>query len=69
MGNRLAQALVARWHRHMEYFWSPSDEQLAGLADLYNEDPRFRKNYEAFAPGLAGFMREAVKVYVKRRKE
>jgi DNA-binding transcriptional MerR regulator len=63
-----AQALVARWHRHIEYFWSPSDEQLAGLADLYNEDPRFRKNYEAFAPGLAGFMREAVKTYVKRRK-
>ena len=63
-----AQALVARWHQHMKYFWSPTDEQLAGLADLYNEDPRFRKNYEAFAPGLAGFMREAVKVYVKRGK-
>jgi DNA-binding transcriptional MerR regulator len=63
-----AQRLVARWHQHMKYFWSPTDQQLAGLADLYNEDPRFRRNYEAFAPGLAGFMREAVKVYVESRR-
>ena len=63
-----AQKLIARWHRHMESFWSPTDDQLAGLADLYNEDPRFRKNYEAFAPGLAAFMRLAVKEYVQSRK-
>ena len=63
-----AQKLIARWHRHMESFWSPTDEQLAGLADLYNEEPRFRKNYEAFAPGLAAFMRAAVEVYVQNRR-
>ncbi len=59
-----AQELVRRWRKHMEYFWSPSNEQLQGLANLYNEDPRFKANYERFAPGLAGFMREAVRVYV-----
>ena len=63
------QAVVARWHKHMQYFWSPNDEQLLGLADLYNDDPRFKSNYEKVAPGLAGFMREAVKVYVKNRKK
>ncbi len=62
------QAVVARWHRHLQYFWSPNDEQLLGLAELYNEDPRFRANYENTAAGLADFMREAVKVYVKNRK-
>ena len=63
------QAIVARWHKHMQYFWSPNDEQLLGLADLYNDDPRFKANYENVHPGLAEFMREAVKVYVKNRKK
>ena len=61
------QAVIARWHKHMQYFWSPNDEQLLGLADLYNNDPRFRENYEKVAPNLSEFMREAVKVYVKKR--
>jgi len=63
------QAVVARWHKHLQYFWSPNDEQLLGLADLYNDDPRFKSNYEMVAPGLAGFMRQAVKVYVKNREK
>ena len=62
------QAVIARWHKHMQYFWSPNDEQLLGLADLYNNDPRFRENYEKVAPNLSEFMREAVKVYVTGRK-
>ncbi|MCX6036092.1 MAG: TipAS antibiotic-recognition domain-containing protein [Chloroflexi bacterium] len=64
-----AQALIACWHQDMQYFWSPNDEQLVGLADMYNEDPRFRANFDRMAPKLAGFMREAVKVYVMRRKK
>ena len=63
------QAVVARWHKHMQYFWSPNDEQLLGLADLYNNDPRFRENYEKVAPYLSEFMREAVTVYVTNRKK
>ena len=63
------QAIIARWHKHLQYFWSPNDEQLLGLADLYNDDPRFKANYEKVHPGLAEFMREAVKVYVKNRKK
>jgi DNA-binding transcriptional MerR regulator len=63
------QAVIARWHKHMQYFWSPNDEQLLGLADLYNNDPRFRDNYEKVAPNLSEFMREAVKVYVEKRKK
>jgi hypothetical protein len=66
--SREAQAIMGRWHTHLQHFWSPSDEQLLGLADLYNEDPRFRSRYERMAPGLAAFMREAVQVYVKGRK-
>jgi len=68
-GSREVQAVIARWHKHMQYFWSPNDEQLLGLADLYNDDPRFRDNYEKVAPNLSEFMREAVKVYVGGRKK
>jgi len=63
------QTLIARWHQHMQYFWSPNDEQLLGLADGYNEDARFRANFDKMHPKLAEFMHEAVKVYVKNRKK
>ncbi len=63
------QACIVRWRHHLEYFWSPNDEQLLGLADLYNEDPRFKANYDRIDPHLAEFMREAVKVYVKGRQK
>ena len=63
------QAIVKRWHDHMHYFWSPNDEQLLALADGYNDDPRFLANFEAMQPGLAAFMRQAVKIYVKARKQ
>jgi DNA-binding transcriptional MerR regulator len=62
------QAIIGRWHANLQHFWSPNDEQLLGLADLYNEDPRFRANYDALNPGLAAFMREAMRIYVKNRK-
>ncbi len=64
-----AQAGVERWRKHIEYFWIPNDEQLSGLADLYNEDSRFKANFDKIDPRLAEFMREAVKVYVARRKK
>jgi MerR family transcriptional regulator, thiopeptide resistance regulator len=64
-----AQAGVERWRRHLEYFWVPNDEQLLGLADLYNNDPRFKANYDKIDPHLAEFMREAVTIYVRNRKK
>lgn len=64
-----AQAGIELWRKHMEYFWVPNDEQLLGLANLYNEDPRFKANYDKIDPRLAEFMREAVKVYVEKRKK
>ena len=63
-----AQAGIERWRRHMEYFWVPRDDQLEGLADLYNDDPRFKANFDKIDPDLAPFMRQAVKFYVESRK-
>jgi DNA-binding transcriptional MerR regulator len=63
------QALIERWRRNIEYFWVPDLDQLLGLAELYNEDPRFKANYDAVDPHLAEFMREAIRIYVKRAKQ
>jgi DNA-binding transcriptional MerR regulator len=64
-----AQACVAAWRKHMDYFWTPNEEQLLGLADLYNEDPRFKANFDKIDPRLAEFVREAVKVYVSNLRK
>lgn len=63
-----AQSAIARWRRHIAYFWVPTDDQLLGLVDLYNDDPRFRKNFDKVSPQLTGFMREAVRIYMDKRK-
>jgi DNA-binding transcriptional MerR regulator len=63
-----AQDCVRRWRKHMAYFWEPNDEQCLGLADLYNEDPRFKANFDKIDPRLAGFVRLAVKVSVEENK-
>ncbi|MGE5465206.1 MAG: MerR family transcriptional regulator [Syntrophothermus sp.] len=64
-----AQAIVGRWRRHMDYFWTPSLDQLLALANGYNDDPRFKANFDKMHPQLAEFMREAVKVYVTNQKK
>src|ERR1700690_2590603 len=57
------QALIGRWHKHIEYFWMPKVDQLIALANSYYDDPRFKANFDKMDPRLAGFMGEAVKIY------
>lgn len=64
-----AQDLVARWHKNMEYFWVPNDDQLLGLANGYNTDARFKANFDKMHPRLAAFMLDAVTLYVQARKK
>ena len=62
------QAIVARWQKHMDYFWTPSLDQLLGLASMYGQSPDFKANFDAMHPDLADFMKEAVKVYVENQR-
>jgi len=64
-----AQAGVEHWRKHMDYFWTPNLSQLLELANGYNDNPRFKANFDKMHPKLADFMREAVKVYVGKRKK
>lgn len=63
-----AQAVVERWRKHLDYFWTPNLEQLLALANGYHDDPRFKANFDKMHPRLAEFMREAVRVYVANQK-
>ncbi len=60
------QACIARWHQHLRYFFEPTPEILLGLADGYNDDPAFSRNFKRMHPDLAIFMREAVRFYLKK---
>ena len=62
------QAIVERWRRHMDYFWTPSLDQLLGLAGMYGQSPDFKANFDQIHPGLADFMKEAVSEYVRSEK-
>lgn len=61
-----AQACVARWQKHMECFWTPTLEQLVGIAQGYVSDPRFKKNFDQIHSDLAEFIQKAVEIYVKK---
>ncbi len=58
------QAVVERWRKHMDYFWTPSLSQLKEIAKNYSIDPGFRKKFDKMHPDLAGFFGEAVNIYV-----
>ena len=64
-----AQAIVERWRKHMDYFWTPNLDQLLALANGYNDDPRFKANFDKMHPQLAEFFQQAVRVYVENKKK
>lgn len=62
------QQCIAHWRAHMTNFWTPSLDQLVELANLYNEDIRFKANFDGLDPKLAAFMLEAVMVYASQQR-
>ncbi len=59
---------MERWRRLVETFWTADDEQLVGLGALYKDDPRFKANFDPIDPHLAEFVRDAIEVYVQKRR-
>lgn len=52
--------LVARHHAWVSQFWTPDAEAYVGLGAMYVDDPRFTATYDAVAPGLAAYLRDAI---------
>lgn len=59
------QAVVARWHKHIEYFWNPEISQLTELAKVYVQDSRFKAYFDQLNENLAGFIFSAVQIYAE----
>ena len=58
------QAMFERWHDHIRYFYEPTLDILAGLAELYVNDERFRATFEAFHPELPEYLQDGIVHYV-----
>lgn len=59
------QALVRRHHDQIATFWTPTREAYIGLGQVYVDDERFTATYDAFAPGLAPYLRDAMAVFAE----
>ena len=60
------QALLARWHEHIRYFYEPTPDILRGLGHLYNEHPGFIATFQKFHPDLPPFLEQAITYYSTR---
>jgi hypothetical protein len=58
------QALLARWHEHLRYFYEPAIETLEGLGNMYYDHPDFNATFTRIDPRLPGFLKEAIAHYV-----
>lgn len=57
------QALIKQSHAGVNFFYDCSLEMFRNLGKMYVEDPRFTATYDAYAPGLAQFVHEAIDYY------
>lgn len=62
-----AMDLVERHREHISrWFYDCSHEMQLGLGEMYVADPRFKKRYEDLEPGLAEFVRDAIRANAAR---
>jgi hypothetical protein len=64
-GSPETRKLVARKVAHLRSFYEPSPGMVAGLGVNYVEHPGFKAHYDAVAPGLAEFLRDAMAIYAR----
>jgi MerR family transcriptional regulator, thiopeptide resistance regulator len=57
------QAVIATHYAVVCRFWTPDADSYAGLADMYVEHPDFRTRYESRQPGLAEYLRAAMRCF------
>ncbi len=57
------QAIMARWHQHLRYFYEPTPEILRGLGQMYNQHPGFIANFQELHADLPAFLEQAVTHY------
>ena len=64
-----AMDLAEEHRRHISrWFYDCSHEMHRGLGQMYVDDPRFTATYEAMAPGLAVYLRDAIAANADRNQ-
>ena len=61
-----ALEVMAEHYRGVTQFWTPDRESYTGLGRLYVDNPEFKARYDAKAPGLAEYLRDATAAYAAR---
>jgi DNA-binding transcriptional MerR regulator len=61
------QQWIGRHLAQIENFYPVTAEIFRGLGNLYTSDPRFRANYDKYAPGMADFIKAAQDIYATAR--
>ena len=59
-------AHVERWKKGLDFFYTTTAEGLIALAQLFNDDPRFKANYDRVDPRLAAFVLECVQAWAAK---
>lgn len=58
-----AQAMVQKHYDGINFFYTCPVEMYRNLGQMYVDDARFTATYEAFRPGLAVWLRDAIGYY------
>ncbi len=61
------QEAIGQLHEWLTLFWTPNRESFSGLADMYVDDERFRKNIGRGDDAFVEFLRDAMKVYAQNQ--
>ena len=61
-----AMVAVAEHYREVARFWTPDQTSYTNLGQRYIDDPDQRARYDAMAPGLAKYLRDAIVAYATR---
>ena len=63
-----AQALVAKLQAHITaYYYTCTNEILAGLGKMYVADERFKKNIDKHGEGTASFVSKVIAVFCQEK--
>jgi 2',3'-cyclic-nucleotide 2'-phosphodiesterase (5'-nucleotidase family) len=62
------QALVKRYHEHLNTFNKMSKDMFGKVSDLYTDDKRFAAYYKRFHKNMPEFLQQAIKTYTGAKK-
>lgn len=63
VGDERVQQAIQGHHDWLNLHWTPNREAYEGLADMYVDDERFRRNIGRGDDALVEYLRDAMKVY------